>query len=319
MHSSADKETTHLSTEPLDASLLPSVWEDQRLCTLRVDMSEVVKEERLAAGMFGEVWRARYGNELVALKQLKDNDAERDVIQAFAEEIKLLATLSHENIVRFVGVAWTKESDLSVLTEFMGRGDLRSYLDSKRMDGSSGWLTYASHVDMAINVADALVYLHSFAPPLIHRDLKSRNVLLDDRGVAKVSDFGISRRCAEAEATTMTACVGTIRWTAPEVLAGGRYNESCDIYSFGMILNELDTHLVPFANEYGEGSAENGELTDAAIGNLVMTGSLTARFTSRCPSSVVALARSCCAFDPLERPSAAAVSTALRSYCLNHA
>uniref|UniRef100_H3G576 Protein kinase domain-containing protein n=1 Tax=Phytophthora ramorum TaxID=164328 RepID=H3G576_PHYRM len=89
----------------------------------------------------------------------------------------------------------------------------------------------------------ALGYLHACTPPVIHRDLKSNNVLLTDKLEPKVIDFGVSRGLVDL---TMTAGVGTPYWTAPEILEGKRYTEKADIYSFGVVLSELDTGKIPY-------------------------------------------------------------------------
>uniref|UniRef100_H3G6I1 Protein kinase domain-containing protein n=1 Tax=Phytophthora ramorum TaxID=164328 RepID=H3G6I1_PHYRM len=89
----------------------------------------------------------------------------------------------------------------------------------------------------------ALTYLHSCAPPVIHRDLKSSNILLNQAMDAKVTDFGISRERIDA---TMTAGVGTSLWMAPEVMLGERYDDKADMFSFGVVLSELDQHTTPY-------------------------------------------------------------------------
>ncbi|EEY53027.1 protein kinase [Phytophthora infestans T30-4] len=95
-------------------------------------------------------------------------------------------------------------------------------------------------VKIALHVAHALTYLHSLSPVVIHRDLKSRNILLTADLDAKLTDFGISRERVDQ---TMTAGVGTSLWMAPEVLMGERYDDKADIFSFGVVLSELDLQL----------------------------------------------------------------------------
>lgn len=117
----------------------------------------------------------------------------------------------------FVGIAWSTIVDLAVLSEFMPHGDLHSYL--RQADDDFTWEVNSkipcSKLQIALDVAQALVYLHNFQPAIIHRDLKSRNILLDGKWQAKLSDFGISRVISIDE--TMTSNVGTIAWIAPEV------------------------------------------------------------------------------------------------------
>ncbi|KAE8959054.1 hypothetical protein PR002_g30665 [Phytophthora rubi] len=100
---------------------------------------------------------------------------------------------------------------------------------------------------LAEDVAEALVYLHSLSVKVIHRALKSKNILVDSKYRAKLSDFGISRKRSVEE--TMTAGVGTIYWTAPEVLMGKKYTEKADIYSFGIVMSEMNMCAVPYSDK----------------------------------------------------------------------
>ncbi|KAL4093180.1 hypothetical protein PRIC1_012167 [Phytophthora ramorum] len=188
--------------------------------------------------------------------------------------------------------------------EFMDCGDLKSLLDSSRASS----LTWANlKCQIAIDIADALVYLHTLNPKLIHRDLKSRNVLIDAQSGAKLSDFGISRNRSFDE--TMTAGVGTARWIAPEVILGGHYTEFADIYSFGVVLSELDTCKAPF---YDATNTNGGKMQDVTILQLVSAGKLQPSFDESSPPSIVKLARACLSFDPAQRPSAIHISYELR-------
>ncbi|KAJ0405845.1 hypothetical protein P43SY_001577 [Pythium insidiosum] len=301
-----------------------SIWQDPILLQHRLDFDLVTKNRRIGCGMFGEVWLATYKQQRVALKHLRGDNtgSDRDVIQSFIEEIKLVSTCTHPRVVSFVGVVWTKESDIAMLTELMTGGDLRSYLDStpKTEDGWSDTMiqialdvteaiVYLHSLDpIALDVTEAIVYLHSLDPVLIHRDLKSRNVLLEKATLrAKLSDFGVSRYKLDDD--TMTAAVGTIRWIAPEVLEGRRYDESVDIYSLGMIFSEIDTHELPFSDARDE---ENNALSETAIAGLVLSGSLTSSFSASCPIEIRSLAERCSAFKATDRPTALQVAFELR-------
>lgn len=292
------------------ASKESGIWEDDVLLKHRLDLAAVTRLQLVAAGMYGEVWLAAYGSDKVALKCLRETDASRELIGNFVEEIKLLSTLAHPKVVRFVGVVWTKESDIAVLTEFMAGGDLRSYLDRTPKQPTDGW--DATALRIALDVTEALVYLHSLEPALIHRDLKSRNVLLDGARHAKLSDFGVSRYKLDDD-VTMTANVGTVRWVAPEVLAGDRYDESADLFSLGVILSEIDTHALPYADAHSD---EGEPLSDSAVATLVLAGALALGFSAGCPAEIRSLASRCTAHDPTQRPTAVQVAFELRSLLL---
>jgi hypothetical protein len=234
-------ENTQSDTWTIDGTGASGIWNDPDLLAVRIEYRDIEPIKLLARGGFGEVWLGLYMNENVAVKKLLSDKRTMDDALAFASEVKIMARLDHPKIVRFIGVAWTNALTIQAVTEFMDCGDLRSLLDSSRASS----LTWANlKCQIAIDVADALVYLHTLNPKLIHRDLKSRNVLIDANTGAKLSDFGISRNRSVEE--TMTAGVGTARWIAPEVILGGHYTEFADIYSFGVVLSELDTTKSPF-------------------------------------------------------------------------
>ncbi|KAG3113024.1 hypothetical protein PI125_g7710 [Phytophthora idaei] len=165
-------------------------------------------------------------------------------VNAFLAEAKLMASLAHPHIVRFVGVSWASLSDLCVLSELMKGGDLRSLLQEFEARGRPQGID-DDKIRIAHHVAQALTYLHSLSPVVIHHDLKSKNVLLTENMDAKLTDFGISK---EQQDNTMTAGVGTMLWMAPEVMMAERYTKKADIFSFGVLLSELDLHTLPYSH-----------------------------------------------------------------------
>ncbi|OWZ09829.1 Protein kinase [Phytophthora megakarya] len=249
---------------------------------------------------------------------------------AFVAEIGFLATLSHSKVVAFYGVAWASPSkmdgptsDLQMVLEFMSGGDLRQYLARTRSDiRARAW--GSRKLSMALDIAEALAYLHSRQPkPILHRDLKSRNILLDSTFTAKVADFGVSRygipHSSEGEDDgddpvepfAMTRSIGTSRWIAPEVLSGeARYSTAVDIYSFGVILSELDSHALPFS----EITLSNGQpLPESAVLELLRTGAIHPSLSDRCPRGVAMLMMECLTLEPTLRPTAAMVANRLRT------
>jgi serine/threonine protein kinase len=134
-------------------------------------------------------------------------------------------------------------------------------------------------------------------------------VLLDGEMNAHVSDFGVARyKSADA---TMTQGVGTGRWLAPEVISGASdYDQSCDIFSFGVVLAEMDTHALPYDDVRGPGGHK---IADVAVLQLVAAGRLLPSFSRECPPRVRELALRCMAYNRSERPSAVEIAYALRS------
>lgn len=175
-----------------------------------------------------------------------------------------------------------------------------------------------SKLQLALDIVSGLAYLHSFKEPddalIIHRDLKSRNVLADAHKGIKLSDFGLSRAFHPNNFTrggggpdhdlTMTVGIGTIRWTAPELIVGSAYDERVDIYSFGVILTELHNHELPYFFQHSEGNRE--PLREIVIAHEVSQGRLRPMFdpSRPAPDCIQELSRRCMAQNPADRPSA---------------
>ncbi|ETN21579.1 TKL protein kinase [Phytophthora nicotianae P10297] len=284
-----------------------SLWNDQELLSLQVNPDDIEDIRKLGAGAFGVVYLAKYRqNRLVACKRLKKGEATFENTQNFIAEIKLCATLDHPRVVQLLGVAWTIESDLQAMFEYMSKGDLRTFLE-KTKAGPKIW--NAEKLQLAADVTEALVYVHSFAPPIVHRDLKSRNVLLSEDTRGHLSDFGVAR--VRSANNTMTSGVGTGRWLAPEVIAGNRnYDQTSDIFALGVVMSELDTHMLPYEDARGAGG---NPLADVAILQLVASGKLLPTFGSQCPPEIHELAKRCMAYNPQDRPTAVEVAFALRT------
>ncbi|KAF0716210.1 Aste57867_2968 [Aphanomyces stellatus] len=253
-----------------------------------------------------------------------------EYMDAFLEEIRLCASLAHPNIVEFVGVTWTKLLNVSMLMEYMGLGDVWSLVEADRAEGLLQWNVNpdvqfnlnANQPDIPLlscglkdpdlklskfsilrDIVNALVYLHELPAPIIHRDIKAKNVLLNETCEAKVTDFGTSRH--RVLDYTMTSEIGTVPWVAPEVLKGVRYSEKADIYSLGVLICELDTAQVPYANLLAsQGWGGDSQVTKMNIMMKVVAGDLRPVLTQSCPDIVYEITRRCVAYEPSDRPSA---------------
>ncbi|RHY45802.1 hypothetical protein DYB38_012600, partial [Aphanomyces astaci] len=182
----------------------------------------------IGTGAFANVFHGSFQGRAVAVKMLlKSRTSTVSQIQSFVHEIQLMSQFDSPYIVNLVGAAWTRPSDLQCVMEFMDGGDLKEYLDTH----SSQEFAWADKYVHLLSIADGLCYLHSMN--VIHRDVKSRNVLLDSTKGTKLTDFGISKEDIQA---TRTVGVGTFRWMAPEVLQDQGYTISADIYSFDSAL-----------------------------------------------------------------------------------
>ncbi|KDO34166.1 TKL protein kinase [Saprolegnia parasitica CBS 223.65] len=267
----------------------------------RLDNAAVVPTRLLASGAFADVYLGEYKGEPVAIKKLLGHRVGITEVQGLVDEIKLMASFDCPYIVKCLGACWDQPSDMKCVLEFMGGGDLRDYLQRY----SPAEYTWPAKVATMYCVVEALMYLHSL--PVIHRDLKSRNVLLDDAKGAKLTDFGVSKEDTQA---TMTVGVGTYRWMAPEILQFNHYTTAADIYSFGMLLSEFDTHDIPYANMKNEKSGK--PLIDTAIMGMVIAGSVKPTFSDEMPEWLRTLALQCIETEPENRPTAMYLAAVLR-------
>ncbi|GMF30933.1 unnamed protein product [Phytophthora fragariaefolia] len=267
----------------------------EHLVGKRVSYEAIKFEKALSKGANGEVWRATFQGHAVAVKRLLQTNTHRaDEVEDFAQEIELSASLVHPNIVSFIAVAWNSLNNLVMLLEFFPAGDLQSYL--KKNGENLSWAKDKIHI--ATGIGRAVHYLHSREPPLIHRDLKSKNVMLTNMLEAKIIDFRVSRARQEY---SMTADVGTPYWTAPEILEGKRYTEQADIYSFGVILSELDTGKLPYHDAL---RPDGKKPRPFQIMEEVMAGKLRPSFLKDCPVRIHRVGEACCLHDPNQRPTA---------------
>ncbi|KAI9990292.1 hypothetical protein PInf_021102 [Phytophthora infestans] len=278
-------------------STLPANGRQARSSIISSHVAQIPSDElnytrKIAKGAFGEVWLALYGKDLVAVKKLIT--VEGTSVQDFVSELNLLASLSHRCILSLIGACWDDElTDIQIVMEYMDSGDLLSVLRKSLpsvLTWENGKATYC------VQVCEAVYYLHSLQPALIHRDIKSRNILVDSQKGAKLSDFGESRE--RTVARTMTAGVGTARWVAPEIILGEDYSELADIYSLGVLLTEMDTHQIPY---------QTLGLEESMIVQQVAVGKLRPKVSDTCPEIIRRLTHECLQYDPSLRPSAARV------------
>ncbi|POM70597.1 TKL protein kinase [Phytophthora palmivora] len=281
------------------------LWNDEIIVAKRIPRDKVHIKNLLSRGAYGEVYSGLFNGWQVAVKMLLPvTRTNLQHVNEFLAEAKMTATMDHPHIVSFVGVAWDSLSDLCVVLEFVDGGDLRMLLN-KYQDMHEAVGFNRQKVSIALQVCHALTYLHSLMPPIIHRDLKSRNILLNRDMEAKLSDFGISRERMER---TMTAGVGTSLWMAPEVMLGERYDDKADMFSFGVLLSELDVHTLPYANAKKNNRDSFGrQMPDAVLLQQVASGKLRVEFSSAGPPSITELGYACVSIEPAMRPSAAEV------------
>ena len=204
-----------------------------------VDATLVQIKKRIGAGAFGNVYYGVWNGVPVAVKTLHAVIDEAEMLSAFLKEVSTLARLRHPNVLTFYGASVEANGSTSIVTEYCSGGCLFDILRD-----TTYVISGADTQRFALEISRGVSYLHALEPPILHRDLKSLNILLDERQIVKLCDFGESRSAGK-EARTMTM-VGTPMWTAPEVLLGVPYGLPADIYSLGIILVELITRSDPW-------------------------------------------------------------------------
>jgi len=180
---------------------------------------------------------------LFHIKELSDDSK----LNEFKHELTLMSGLNHPNIVHCYG-ACLKQPRIGICMEYCEKGSLSRFITQ-----NSGRIDFATKIKILHQIATGMLFLHS--RNIIHRDLKCDNILLDGYGIAKISDFGISRT-KDAQAN-MTQLVGTSSYMAPEIALNEFYDEKCDVFSFAIIMFEL---LVETTKPYGTGITFNIEL-----------------------------------------------------------
>lgn len=288
------------------AKYITAELDDPQLTPLMLKPGDIKDLQKIGAGAHAVVWLVRYRkSELLASKRLR-KESRRQIMKAFIEEIKLVAPIDHPHIVKFVGIAWTVKTDIQALFEYVDNGTVTEYL--VKPSTPREWTQ--QKLKIALDVAEALVYLHSFAPPILHRDLKAANVLLTSGMEAKVVKTGATHlRTAEGSDNDQRAVIGP--WQAPEVLMGSQEHDTAvDIFSFGVFLSELDTHAAPFTDVR---TTSSSRFADAVILQMIAAGSIGLRFGDNCPPDLRSLADLCLSKNPRARPAASEVVYALRT------
>ncbi len=192
----------------------------------------------LGRGSFGEVYRGRWHGIQVAVKKLLLVKLTHALADEFKHECTVMFKLRHPNILELYGIVVDPER--CMVMEFMAKGSLSDVLHSDEP------LSWAMLYQFGLGAAQGLLYLHE--KKIVHRDLKSLNVLLDKDYQVKLADFGLS--CIKTSSSQSLHKAGTTQWIAPELLldATASFTEACDVYSLAMVLWELMSRQVPYRN-----------------------------------------------------------------------
>ncbi|XP_050893113.1 serine/threonine-protein kinase CTR1 [Lathyrus oleraceus] len=264
---------------------------------LAIPWNDLNLKEKIGSGSFGTVHRAEWNGSDVAVKILMEQDFHAERFKEFMREVAIMKHLRHPNIVLLMG-AVTQPPNLSIVTEYLSRGSLYRLL---HRPGAKEVLDERRRLSMAYDVAKGMNYLHKRNPPIVHRDLKSPNLLVDKKYTVKVCDFGLSRLKANTFLSSKSAA-GTPEWMAPEVLRDEPSNEKSDLYSFGVIMWELATLQQPWGN-----------LNPAQVVAAVGFKGKRLEIPRELNPQIAAIIEACWANEPWKRPSFASIMDSLRS------
>ncbi|XP_053668716.1 LIM domain kinase 1 [Anopheles marshallii] len=270
--------------------------------------SDLVQGELLGKGFFGQVFKVthRVTQEVMVLKELYRVDEEAQ--KNFLKEVAVLRSLSHHNVLRFIGVLY-KDKKLHLVTEFIPGGSLKELIHD-----SGQPLSWEQRISFARDISSGMSYLHSMN--IIHRDLNSLNCLVRENGTVIVADFGLARiikqplisttayeKCTATPSGNGTigrrgrprrqryTVVGNPYWMAPEMMRGNKYDEKVDIFSFGIMLCEIigrvqaDPDYLPRLPDFGLNEKVFRE-----------------KFCGQCPEPFYKIAFLCCDLNPDKRP-----------------
>lgn len=264
-----------------------------------IDMKEVKIMEKIGRGSFGDIYKAEWHGTEVAVKKIPFNTINDDLIQEMLNEARIMESIRHPNVLSLMGCC-PRPPEVCIIMEYMPRGSLYQILQDSRIP-----LSWQLIQRMALDAARGMNFLHQHNPIIMHRDLKSHNLLVDDAWRVKVADFGLSRMIEERVSATMTVC-GTPCWTAPEVLRNQRYSVKADVYSFGICLWELYTRTAPYA----------GMTPFQVMFGVASSGMRPPIDEEDCPAPWRELMLSCWSEAPEERPTFDEIARSLQTMSL---
>ncbi|KAM5566766.1 serine/threonine-protein kinase STY13-like [Rosa sericea] len=286
--------------------------EIQEIQEWEIDPEKLVINEPFARGTFASVHRGLYNGQSIAVKVLdwgEEGERTKALQRDFEREVSAWYKLEHVNITKCIGATTARTSKLKlqsnntelssnsacVITEYLSGGTLKSYLIKYR----ERKLPIEDVLQLALDLARGLSYLHS--KNIVHRDVKTENLLLDKNRMVKIADFGVARLEA-SNLSDMTGNTGTLGYMAPEVLESKPYDKKCDVYSFGICLWEICCCQMPYPNY------SFSDLTSA-----VVYKNLRPQIPKSCPSSLAKVMKRCWDAEPSKRPEMDEVVTMLEA------
>jgi len=233
----------------------------------------------LGSGTFGVVHMAKYRGDIVAVKIPKI------ALDEFQKEKDILLSLRHRNIVLCQGEVFLPNGQQGIVLEYMAQGTLKDYIEKYHP------LTREQKISTSLEIAKGLAFLHGEA--IFHRDLSHNNVLIDDRGTAKITDFGKAKPTT-AHVLNTSGTIGTYLWMPPEAFTGG-YCSTSDIFSLGILMWEMETGCTHPGPPKNQGQDVNSVISWRKSGGIPVIKE---------DGPLADLIRQCLNLNPLYRPTA---------------
>ncbi|WOG82685.1 hypothetical protein DCAR_0101851 [Daucus carota subsp. sativus] len=248
------KKKKAVNNEEKDVSMVPYEFENETgpkkysYETLSTSTKNFAEAEKIGQGGFGGVYKGFLSqlNSYVAVKRISKGS--KQGIKEYASEVKIISRVRHRNLVQLIG--WChEEKELLLVYEFMPNGSLDSHLFRDNV-----FLTWMMRYNIARGLASALLYLHEeWEQCVLHRDIKSSNVMLDSDFNAKLGDFGLARLVDHGKEIETTLIAGTMGYMAPEYVMTGRASKETDVYSFGIVALEIASGRHPINSKGKQG------------------------------------------------------------------
>eukprot|EP00026_Physarum_polycephalum_P011836 Phypoly_transcript_12081.p1 GENE.Phypoly_transcript_12081~~Phypoly_transcript_12081.p1 ORF type:complete len:316 (+),score=36.92 Phypoly_transcript_12081:191-1138(+) len=269
---------------------MESIPEKLRIAKKDLEILNYLKSDGLGA-VFKGVWSRSEGKLDVAIKMIRTRG--KGVLADIFYELQIMADLSFANICTIYGACLVSEKEVWLVME-LADGNLHDFI-------SSASLTYSQQLSIALQAAQALEYLHALPTPVLHRDITSRSLLIQNKSKVMLSGFGLAKTFSLA--TLQIETFGSLRWSPPEVLDYKKsWTEKSDIYSLGMVFFEMVSGQVPFQEE---------EWNLDKIMSKISKGTRP-KIPKQCPKDFVKVIKQCWHTNPKLRPTAKELVTTIK-------
>ncbi|WOH06801.1 hypothetical protein DCAR_0626229 [Daucus carota subsp. sativus] len=288
-------------------------WEIYTLKELVHATNNFHNDNKIGEGGFGSVYWGRTSKGVeIAIKRLKAMSAKAEM--EFAVEVEILGRVRHKNLLGLRGF-YAGGDERLIVYDYMPNHSLITHLHGQL--SSECLLDWPRRISVAIGSAEGISYLHQEATPhIIHRDIKASNVLLDSEFQAKVADFGFAKLVPEGVTHMTTRVKGTLGYLAPEYAMWGKVSESCDVYSFGILLLEIISAKKPLEKLPGGVKRDIVQwatpLVQKGAYELLVDPRLKGKYDRAQLKSLIIIAMRCTDSNPEDRPTMADVVELLK-------